>query len=62
MLGALWPAFLYLAAATVETLVLPLAIAGAAIWLLFLLGAALGRDPALPWLGAKLRDLATDEL
>lgn len=62
VLGALWPALLYLAAAAAEALVLPVAAAGAAVWLLFLLGAALGRDPALPWLGPKLRELAMDEL
>ena len=62
VLGALWPALLYLAAAVKESLVLPVAIGGAVIWLLFLAGAALGRDPSLPWLGPKLRDLATDEL
>jgi uncharacterized membrane protein len=62
VLGALWPALLYVAAATVESLVLPVAIVGAAVWLLFLLAAAVGRDPALPWLGPKLREMATDEL
>ena len=62
VLGALWPALLYLAAAVEESLVLPVTIGGAAVWLLFLAGAALGRDPSLPWLGPKLRDLATDEL
>ncbi len=62
VLGALWPALLYLSAATVEALVLPVALGGAAVWLVFLAGAAAGRDPSLPWLGARLRDLATDEL
>jgi uncharacterized membrane protein len=62
VIGALWPALLYLAAALVESLVLPVAIAGAVVWLLFLAGAAIGRDPSLPWLGPKLRELATDEL
>lgn len=62
VLGALWPALLYLAAALSESLVLPVAAGGAAVWLLFLAGAAIGRDPSLPWLGPKLRELATDEL
>lgn len=62
VLGALWPALLYLAGAGADSLVLPVAIGGAAIWLLFLLGALVGRDPSLPWLGPKLRELATDEL
>ncbi|HEX2294965.1 MAG TPA: hypothetical protein VHN37_06610 [Actinomycetota bacterium] len=62
VLGALWPALLYLASALVESLVLPVAVGGAAVWLLFLAGAALGRDPTLPWVGPKLRQLATDEL
>ncbi len=62
VLGAVWPALLYLAAAAAESLVLPLTAGGAAVWLLFLLGAAAGRDPALPWVGPRLRDLATDEL
>ncbi len=62
VLGALWPALLYLAAAAAESLVLPVALAGAATWLLFLLAAAAGRDPSLPWLGPRLRELATDEL
>lgn len=62
VLGALWPALLYLASAVDESLVVPVAAGGAAVWLLFLAGAALGRDPSLPWLGPKLKDLATDEL
>jgi uncharacterized membrane protein len=62
VLGALWPALLYLAAASAEALVLPVTVAGATVWLLFLLAAAAGRDPALPWLGPKLKELATDEL
>ena len=62
VIGALWPALLYLAAATNESLVLPVAIGGAVVWLLFLVAAAIGRDPSLPWLGPKLRELATDEL
>lgn len=62
VLGALWPALLYLASALKESLVLPVAVAGAVVWLLFLAGAALGRDPSLPWIGSKLRELATDEL
>lgn len=62
VLGALWPALLYLAAALQESLVLPVAFAGAATWLVFLAGAAIGKDPSLPWLGRKLRELATDEL
>ena len=62
VLGALWPAAMYLAAAAGDALVAPVTIAGAAVWLLFLAGAAIGRDPSLPWLGPKLRELATDEL
>ena len=62
VLGALWPALLYLAAAARDSLVLPVAVGGAAVWLLFLAGAAVGRDPSLPWLGPKLKELATDEL
>ena len=62
VLGALWPALLYLASALNESLVLPVAAGGAAVWLLVLAGAALGKDPSLPWLGPKLRELATDEL
>lgn len=62
VIGALWPALLYLAAAANESLVLPVAAGGAVVWLLFLAGAAIGRDPSLPWLGQKLRELATDEL
>jgi uncharacterized membrane protein len=62
VIGALWPSFLYLAAALDDSLVLPVALAGAAVWLLFLAGAAVGKDPSLPWLGPKLRELATDEL
>jgi uncharacterized membrane protein len=62
VIGALWPALLYLAAALDESLVLPVAAGGAVVWLLFLAGAAIGRDPSLPWLGPKLRELATDEL
>lgn len=62
VLGAVWPALLYLASALNESLVLPVAAGGAAVWLLFLAGAALGRDPSLPLFGPKLRELATDEL
>ena len=62
VIGALWPSFLYLAAAVRESLVLPVAFGGAAVWLRFLAGAAAGKDPSIPWLGPKLRELATDEL
>lgn len=62
VIGALWPAFLYLAVAVNESLVLPVALAGAAVWLVFLAGAAIGKDPSLPWIGRRLRELATDEL
>lgn len=62
VLGAVWPALLYLAAAAGEALVLPVAAGGAAVWVGFLAGAAFGRDPSLPWLGPKLKELATDEL
>ena len=62
VIGALWPASLYLASASKESLVLPVALGGAAVWLLFLVATALGRDPSLPWLGPKLKELATDEL
>ena len=62
VLGALWPALLYLAVATNDALVLPVAIGGAAVWILFLAATALGRDPTLPWLGPRLKELATDEL
>jgi hypothetical protein len=62
VLGSLWPALLYLAGAVNESLVLPVAVLGAATWLLFLAGTAIGRDPSLPWLGPRLREIATDEL
>ncbi len=62
VLGAVWPALLYLGAATNESLVLPAAVAGAAVWLLFLAATAIGKDPTLPWIGPKLKELATDEL
>lgn len=62
VIGVSWPAALYGAAALSDSLVLPVAAVGAAIWLLFLAGAAIGKDPSLPWLGRKLRDLATAEL
>ena len=62
VLGALWPALLYLAAAVAESLVFPVALGGGAVWLLFLAGASIGHDPSLPWLGPKLKELATDEL
>jgi uncharacterized membrane protein len=62
VIGAVWPAFLYIASASNDSLVLPVAVVGSAIWLLFLAGAAIGRDPSIPWLGRRLRELATDEL
>jgi uncharacterized membrane protein len=62
VLGALWPALLYAASTLNGSLVLPVAAVGGAVWLLFLAGAAIGRDPTLPWLGPKLRELATAEL
>ncbi|MDQ3952133.1 MAG: hypothetical protein M3279_04065 [Actinomycetota bacterium] len=62
VIGALWPALLYLASALNESLVLPVATAGAALWILFLAATALGKDPSLPWIGPKLKELATDEL
>lgn len=62
VIGALWPALLYVASALDDSLVLPVALAGAVVWLSFLAGAAIGKDPSLPWLGRRLRELATDEL
>ncbi|HEX2058481.1 MAG TPA: hypothetical protein VHI71_08935 [Actinomycetota bacterium] len=61
VLGALWPALLYVAAALNESVVVPVALGGAALWVLFLGATAFGKDPALPWIGPKLKELATDE-
>ena len=61
-LGTLWPALLYISAALGDALVAPVFLAGLVVWLVFLVGAAAGRDPTIPWMGGRLKELAKDEL
>jgi uncharacterized membrane protein len=59
-LGALWPAAIY-AGSAVSPVATRLAFAvGAAIWIVLLVGAALGRNPRLPVIGHFLERAAAE--
>lgn len=57
-LGLLWPVALYAAALGPSVAVQAVFVAGALVWLVFLFGTALGRDPRLPGLGRLLGAVA----
>jgi uncharacterized membrane protein len=60
VLGVLWPAALYAGSAVSPGVTQAAAIGGIAVWLLFLVGAATGRDPRWPVAGQWLRVLAAE--
>jgi len=57
-LGLLWPVGLYVAALGPPVLVQLVFAAGAVVWLVFLVAAAIGRDPRLPVFSSMLDRLA----
>lgn len=60
-LGLLWPLALYAASAASPQATRIVFLAGAAVWLLFTVLAAAGRDPRLPFLGRFLRRVAAGD-
>lgn len=62
VVGACWPALLYAAAWLVPAATTVVALAGALVWIAFMLATAAGKDPTLPVVGSLLRDVAKDEL
>lgn len=59
--GTSWAGLLYGASALGATATLIMAATGAIVWVIFALGAALGADPALPWIGQTLWKVALPE-
>ncbi len=49
VLGVLWPAVLYACSAWTPSATQVAFVAGTVLWLGFLIAAAAGRDPKLPW-------------
>lgn len=60
-IGTAWPLLLYAASVLARTLTWVVAVAGACMWLIFLIGTALGRDPKLPVLGDLFFGLYQEE-
>ena len=60
LLGVLWPAALYTGSAVSPGVTQGNAVCGTVVWLLFLGGAASGRDPRWPVAGRWLRELAAE--
>jgi hypothetical protein len=60
LLGVAWPAALYTGSAVSPGLTQAAAACGVVVWLLFLVGAASGRDPRWPVAGRWLRALAAE--
>ncbi|CAN5565188.1 hypothetical protein BH24ACT26_BH24ACT26_00770 [soil metagenome] len=58
LLGVLWPLGLYIGALVSPGVTQAAAAAGALVWLAFLVGAAVGRDPRWPLLGRALKAMA----
>lgn len=58
VLGTVWPLALYGASAIGAATTRLVFLGGAAVWLVFLVGTAIGRDPAVPGLRSSLRRLA----
>ena len=56
--GLAWPLALYAASAVAPLLTQVVFVAGVALWVLLLIGAAAGRDPSVPWIGKRLRAAA----
>jgi uncharacterized membrane protein len=57
-IGLLWPVLLYAASFITAGLTQVVFGAGGLIWLVFLIGASIGRDPKIPGLWNALRRLA----
>ena len=60
LVGVAWPVALFGAALLSPGVTQAVALLGTLVWLTFLLGAAVGRDPALPGAGSRLRALAQE--
>ena len=60
LLGVIWPVALFGAALLTPGVTQIVWLIGAVAWLTLLLGAAVGRDPRLPAVGARLRAWAQD--
>ena len=57
-IGVVWPVLLYAAALGPPVAVQAIFVAGALVWLGFLVLALFGRDPVIPLIGKKLRAAA----
>ena len=60
LLGILWPAALYAGSAVSPDATFIVAVAGAVIWIAFMLIALLGKDPRLPLVGKTLQRWTAD--
>ena len=60
LLGILWPATLYAGSAVSPDATFIVAVAGAVIWIAFMLIALLGKDPRLPLVGKTLQKWTAD--
>jgi uncharacterized membrane protein len=60
LLGSAWPVALFAGALLSPAVTQIVAVIGAIAWIALLVGAGLGRDPALPGVGGPLRELARD--
>jgi hypothetical protein len=52
VLGALWPALLYLGSLVSAAVTQAIFVLEIVMWLSLILATAMGRDPVIPWLGA----------
>ena len=62
LFGTAWPLALYGASSISPGATKVVFAIGALIWLVFLVGTAIGRDPTIPLLGGALERAATDPL
>lgn len=51
VLGVGWPLLMYGCSAVSPTATQVVFVAGACVWLAFMIAAAAGKDPSLPWIG-----------
>jgi uncharacterized membrane protein len=58
-IGLLWPVLLYAASAVTALVTQVVFMAGTVAWLVFLIGALIGRDPKIPGVWKPLKRLAT---
>jgi uncharacterized membrane protein len=61
-IGLLWPVLLYVASVGTARLTQIVFLAGVVVWLGFLIGALVGRDPRIPGMWKPLRRLATESV